>query len=98
MVMVLSEGGALQPSMGAYDKRVAGVISGAAGCHPGVILGRREATKSRMPLALVGRALCKADAVFGPISVGDLLTTSPTPGHAMRASDPTMKFLGGRHG
>ncbi len=28
------------------------------------------------------------DAAYGTIKVGDLLTSSPTPGHAMRADDP----------
>jgi hypothetical protein len=27
-----------------------------------------------------------------PIEVGDLLTTSPTPGHAMKATDPVRAF------
>lgn len=30
---------------------------------------------------------CKVDARYGQIDVGDLLTTSATPGHAMVASD-----------
>jgi hypothetical protein len=29
-----------------------------------------------------------ADAGFGPITPGDLLTTSDTPGHAMKVADP----------
>jgi hypothetical protein len=33
-------------------------------------------------------ASCKVDASYGAIEVGDLLTTSETPGHAMKASDP----------
>ncbi len=36
-------------------------------------------------VALAGTVTCKADASYGAIQVGDLLTTSPTPGHAMRA-------------
>lgn len=91
-VMVLTEDGTLQPSQTAYDKKVAGVISGAGEYRPGVILGRRELPGRRMPLALIGRAYCKADAQFAPIEVGDLLTTSPTLGHAMRAVDPLRSF------
>jgi hypothetical protein len=91
-VMVLDGNGALRPSEQAYDKRVAGVISGAGDCQPGVILGRSETTASRMPLALVGKVYCKVDAQFEPVEVGDMLTTSPTPGHAMRASDATRAF------
>ena len=33
-------------------------------------------------------AYCKADADIAPIKVGDLLTTSPTKGHAQKVIDP----------
>jgi len=36
----------------------------------------------------MGKVFCKVDAEFGLIAVGDLLTTSPTPGCAMRVDDP----------
>jgi hypothetical protein len=91
-VMVVTENGALQPSQDAYDKKVAGVISGAGDDKPGLILGRCDSSENRIPLALVGRVYCKADAQYGPISVGDMLTTSPTAGHAMRAADPLKAF------
>jgi hypothetical protein len=32
------------------------------------------------------------DGGYGAIEVGDLLTTSPTPGHAMKATDPSRAF------
>ena len=34
-------------------------------------------------------AHCKVDADIAPINVGDLLTTSPTKGHAQKALDPS---------
>ena len=34
--------------------------------------------------------LCKVDAGWGSIRPGDLLQSSPTPGHAMRTDDPTV--------
>jgi len=43
-------------------------------------------------VALVGKVYCKVDAHYAPIAVGDLLTSSPTPGHAMRANDPLKAF------
>ena len=43
-------------------------------------------------MALIGKVHCKVDARYSPIEVGDLLTTSPTPGHAMRATDPLKAF------
>jgi hypothetical protein len=39
-------------------------------------------------VALIGIVACKVDAGYGDIRIGDLLTTSPTPGHAMRADAP----------
>ncbi len=91
--MIVGEGGALAPSEQAYDKRVAGVISGAGNYKPGIVLDKQDESEMRKPLALVGKVYCKADAQYGAIEIGDLLTTSSTPGHAMKAADPT-KALG----
>ncbi len=91
-VMVLGEDGKLEQSQEAYDKRVAGVISG-AGCYkPGIILDKQKTGNIRKPIALLGKVFCKVDADFGAIEVGDLLTTAPTLGHAMKASDPLKAF------
>jgi hypothetical protein len=91
-VVVIDSVGALKQSDKAYDKRVAGVISGAGDCRPGIILGRQQVRDNRMPVALLGKVYCKVDASHEPIEVGDLLTTSPIPGHAMRAADPLRAF------
>jgi hypothetical protein len=91
-VMVIDEKGVLKPAERAYDKRVAGVISGAGACRPAIVLNRRRAEIKRVPLALVGTVYCKVDSQYGPIEVGDLLTTSTTPGHAMKAGDPLNAF------
>jgi hypothetical protein len=92
-VMVLDDAGALRESRDAYDSRVAGVVCGAGDFRPAVILDRRnDAAGRRMPVALVGKVFCKIDASYEPVRVGDLLTTSPTPGHAMRASDRGRAF------
>jgi hypothetical protein len=91
-VMVIDSEGALRPSEQAYDKRVAGVISGAGNYKPGLILDKQESSNNRMPIALMGKVYCKVDASYGAIEVGDLLTTSPTPGHAMKADDPFKAF------
>jgi hypothetical protein len=40
----------------------------------------------------VGKVYCKVDADFAPIATGDLLTTSSTPGHAMKATDRAKAF------
>jgi hypothetical protein len=91
-VMVIDSEGALRPSDRPYDKRVAGVISGAGNYKPGLILDKQESCNNRMPIALMGKVYCKVDASYGAIEVGDLLTTSPTLGHAMKANDPLKAF------
>jgi hypothetical protein len=91
-VMALDQNGRLQPCTQAYDKRVAGVVSGAGNFRPAVILGERERSNDRMTVALVGKVYCKVDAGESPIEVGDLLTTSDTPGFAMKASDASKAF------
>jgi hypothetical protein len=91
-VMVISERGALCPSTDAYDKRVAGVVSGAGDCKPGIILGRSHQRRNRKSIALMGRVYCKVDARPSPIAIGDLLTTSSLAGHAMKANNPALAF------
>jgi hypothetical protein len=90
-VVVLARGDAVRPCNQAYDRRVAGIVSGAGTHRPAVILNRRDGAV-RCALALTGRVWCKVDAGFGPVVPGDILTTSPTPGHAMRASDHARAF------
>jgi hypothetical protein len=92
MVMVFDDAGSLRRSHRPYDRRVAGVISGAGIYRPGIVLDRRETGSNRLPIALLGKAFCRVDADFGSIDIGDLLTTSTTPGHAMRADDPVKAF------
>lgn len=91
-VMVIDDEGKLRPSREAYDRRVAGVLSGAGDLKPGIVLGKDRARTDRKPVALVGKVYCQADAQFAAIGVGDLLTTSPTLGHAMKAADPLRAF------
>jgi hypothetical protein len=88
MVMIIGADSVLYTSSDPYDTRVAGVLSGAGDCRPGIILGRGPSRLNRWPLALSGKTFCKVDAQYTPINVGDLLTTSPTRGHAMKAHDP----------
>jgi len=73
----------------AYDTTVGGIISGAGGVNPGITL-RQTGTVAdgTLPIACTGRVWCWCDAdAGGAVSPGDLLTTSDTPGHAMRVSD-----------
>lgn len=93
-VMVIGPQRRLQHCSGSYDRRVVGIISGAGDQRPGIILGRdrSSANKARVPLALAGTVWCNVDATSASIDVGDLLTTSSRPGHAMRASDASKSF------
>jgi len=89
MVMVIDKGGALRPCQEAYDRKVTGVVSGAGDHKPGIVLDKQTSTSKRLPIGLVGKVYCRVDAEHGPINVGDLVTTSTTVGHAMKADDPT---------
>ena len=91
-VMVMDDDSGLTVSSSAYDTKVAGVVSGAGDLRPGVLLDQGGDQAGRVPIALVGKVYTWVDADFGEVRVGDLLTTSPVPGHAMKASDPARAF------
>ena len=92
MVMVLDEEGNLTPCTRAFDRGAVGVISGAGQYRPGIVLDRQPEATDRAPVALMGKVcVCVTDA-NGPIRVGDLLTTSDLPGHAMRAGTAEQSF------
>lgn len=72
----------------AYDRKVAGIISGANGVKTGMSMGQSGTiADGRHPIALSGRVYCHVDAAYGAVRPGDLLTSSKTPGHAMRVDD-----------
>src|SRR5215210_2260292 len=91
-VMVIDEEGTLKRSQRPYDNRVAGVICGAGTYKPGIILDKQESKANRSPVALTGKVYCKVDARLSAVEVGDLLTTSTTPGCAMKAGDRVKAF------
>jgi hypothetical protein len=88
-VVIIDEqnAGQLKMSTQAYDTRVAGVVSGANGIKPGISLHQEGAMEGGENVALSGRVYVQADATLGGIKPGDLLTTSGTPGHAMKVQD-----------
>ncbi len=81
--------GELRLTTRAYDPTVAGIISGANGILPGLMLQQKGTLATgKHPVALTGRVWCHVDAdAGGAIQPGDLLTTSDEPGHAMKAVD-----------
>ena len=91
-VMVISNDGRLEVSSRPYDKRVAGVISGGSNFKPGIILDNKISNNKRVPLAMLGKVYCKVDANQSSITVGDMLTTSGTRGHAMKVNNSSRAF------
>jgi hypothetical protein len=91
-VMCIDIDGTLTPSQRAYDKKVAGVVSGAGSFRPGLVLGKPNQGSKSSVIALIGRVYCQADATSAPIEIGDLLTTADIEGHAMKAQDPQRAF------
>ena len=92
-VLVIGPAGALEPCREAYDRRVAGVVSGAGSYRPGILLDAGETGRAdRLPVALIGKVFCLVDADVAPIAVGDLLTTAARPGHAMKAVNERRAF------
>ncbi len=72
----------------AYDRKVAGIVSGANGINPGMTMSQEgTVADGSLLVALTGRVYAWADASNGLIEPGDLLTTSDIPGHAMKVTD-----------
>ena len=92
-VMVLTGAGTVGPCAAAYDRKVVGVVAGAGSFRPAIVLGRRPGLdERRVPISVMGKAACQADAAYGAIEVGDLLTSSATAGTAMRVADAPRAF------
>jgi hypothetical protein len=95
-VLVIDRGSAGMMRRG-FEGHDSGVI-GVATENAGVVLGSQSPglfddeagreTTLRAEVAMAGVVSCKVDAAFGAIWPGDLLVTSPTPGHAMRTDSP----------
>lgn len=88
VVMIDAENpGRLCLAHGAYNTRVAGIVSGANGLSAGTVLGHLPGCEDAPPIALSGRVWVNCDASAQAVEPGDFLTTSDTPGHAMKATD-----------
>lgn len=80
--------GKLVISRKAYDRTVAGILSGAGAVKPGLLMGQRDSlADGAHAVALTGRVWVYCDASHGAIQPGDLLTTSDVPGHAMKVRE-----------
>jgi hypothetical protein len=91
MVVAIDERrvGQLKLARGAYNRRVAGIVSGANNLTAGMVLPDAGGAQQSKPVALSGRVWVYCDATRASIRPGDLLTTSPTPGHAMKVINHT---------
>ncbi|WP_424140479.1 hypothetical protein [Roseomonas chloroacetimidivorans] len=87
-VMSISQhGDGVEPSRVAYDSRAVGVVSGAGGLTPGLILGSRTDTSNDHPVAVTGQVYVRVINRGNAVRVGDLLVSSDIPGVAMRVED-----------
>ncbi|NND34874.1 MAG: hypothetical protein HKN76_19970 [Saprospiraceae bacterium] len=78
--------GKLKLTSKSYDRQIAGVVSGANSIRTGILMGQEgSVADGEFPVALVGRVYVLANGESGNISPGDLLTSSSTPGYAMKA-------------
>jgi len=82
--LVIGTDGRLERSSEAYQPTIVGVYS----TRPGFVGGQPvdDELSDHVPLAIAGIVPVKVTSENGPSCVGDLLTTSSTPGHAMRAT------------
>lgn len=91
MVVVIDPArpGKLKISTEPYDRKVAGIISGANSLSSGMVMKALgdPAADGAHPVALTGRVWCQCDASTGAIEPGDMLTTASTAGRAMKVTD-----------
>ena len=98
VVVIDPEDGGVRESREPYDRKVVGVVSGAGDFKRAIVLDGTKSERCCVPLGLSGKVYCKVDAEYSPIEAGDLLTTSSTPGHAMKAVDAVKAFGAGVFG
>ena len=83
-VLAIGRDGQLTLSTTPYQDTLAGVYSTKPGLLGGAADG--ESTAGKVPLAVAGVVPVKVTDEGGPIAAGDALTSSSTPGHAMKAA------------
>jgi hypothetical protein len=94
LVIDRASAGKMRRGFEGHDPGVIGVVSE----NTGMVMGSQSPALTdeeagaevahRAEVAMAGAVSCKVDAAFGAIWPGDLLVTSPTPGHAMRTESP----------
>lgn len=84
-VLIIGADGQVTRSTAPYQISVVGVYSTRPGFVGGV--GENDDLSGKVPLAILGIVPVKASAENGAIRAGELVVSSSTPGHAMRAGD-----------
>ena len=85
LVSIAGEDGSLALTAKKRDKKVVGIVSGANGIETGLMMGQRGSiADGDTPIALTGRTYVYATTENGAIEAGDFLTSSSTPGYAMK--------------
>jgi hypothetical protein len=79
--MEATDAATIKTTGSAYDHRIVGVVS----TRPGQLLTAGRGVGAPTAVALTGRAPLKVNLENGPITIGDYLTSSSTPGVAMKA-------------
>ena len=89
-VLVISgdQGQSVELCASSYSPTVIGVYSASPGFLGGQSVTDQVDSTNSISVAIMGIASVKVSAENGPIKPGDLLVTSSTPGHAMRADEP----------
>ncbi|MBI1744041.1 hypothetical protein HYR54_13390 [Candidatus Acetothermia bacterium] len=98
-VLVIGTDGKLIKATQAYATNLAGVYSTKPGflgdteiAEKGIEATEKPSGKARVPVAVIGIVPVKVSAENGTIHAGDMLTTSNTPGYAMKCTDKLQCF------
>ncbi len=81
--------GGIVPASVANARTVVGVISGAGGFRPGMVIGSRSDETRDLPVSLSGVVYVRVSAEAGEVIPGDLLVPSSVAGVGMRMVDPS---------
>ena len=86
----------LVPATTSNCRLVIGVISGAGGLRPGMVIGSREDGTRDFPVSMSGLVHVRVNGEGGAVRPGDLLSPSNVPGVGMRANDPASGTVFGK--
>ena len=77
----------LVPASVGNARHVIGVVSGAGGLSPGMVIGSRKDGSRDFPVSMSGVIYVRVSGESGPVEPGDLLVPSSVAGVGMRARD-----------